>query len=279
MSSRSKISCLSYNAYIKPYLLSSDYEGVVTLWDASMGVALLALDEHEKRTWSVDFSTTDPMRIASGSDDTRVKLWQANQKRSVLTIESKANICSVKFHPSFSHHLAFGSADHHVHYYDLRNSSTPLHVFKGHRKAVSYVKFMNDNEMVSASTDCSLRLWSLKESMAGSSTDIRGRSQSVFARSYSGHTNEKNFVGLSVNCDGEFIACGSETNEVYTYFSKLSKPVLTHHFGSMIDSVTGAPNPHADPSLFVSSMCWKRKTPNILVAANSQGRVKVLETI
>ncbi|KAH6589984.1 hypothetical protein BASA50_009685 [Batrachochytrium salamandrivorans] len=279
MSSRSKISCLSYNSYIKPYLLSSDYEGVVTLWDASVGTAILTLDEHEKRTWSVDFSVTDPMRIASGSDDTRVKLWQANQKRSVLTIESKANICSVKFHPNFSHHLAFGSADHHVHYYDLRNPTIPLHVFKGHRKAVSYVKFINDNEMVSASTDCSLRLWSLKESMTGSAMNAKGRSQSVFARSYNGHTNEKNFVGLSVNCDGEFIACGSETNEVYTYFSKLSKPVLTHHFGSTIDSVTGAPNSHADPSLFVSSMCWKRKTPNILVAANSQGRVKVLEMV
>ena len=31
-------------------------------------------------------------------------------------------------------------------------------------------------------------------------------------RIYRGHQNEKNFVGMSV--DGEFIACGSEQNEV-----------------------------------------------------------------
>jgi len=29
------------------------------------------------------------------------------------------------------------------------------------------------------------------------------------------HTNEKNFVGLAVN--SEYIACGSETNEVFVY--------------------------------------------------------------
>lgn len=34
-------------------------------------------------------------------------------------------------------------------------------------------------------------------------------------RTYRGHVNEKNFVGLSVN--SEYIACGSETNEVFIY--------------------------------------------------------------
>lgn len=211
----------------------------MTLWDASTGIAIRHMDEHEKRAWSVDFSDVDPMRMASGGDDTRVKLWMTNQPTSVATIESKANICSVKFHPTFGHHLAFGSADHHLHYYDLRNTSAPLYVFKGHRKAVSYVKFLNANEVVTASTDCTLRLWSLKESLkasndtedpsnvvasttqgegplAGCSTTKRRpvASSSHCERTLVGHTNEKNFVGLSVNCDGEFIACGSETNEV-----------------------------------------------------------------
>lgn len=34
-------------------------------------------------------------------------------------------------------------------------------------------------------------------------------------RTFKGHTNEKNFVGLTVN--SEYIACGSESNEVYVY--------------------------------------------------------------
>lgn len=94
-----------------------------------------------------------------------------------------------------------GSADHHIHYYDLRNISQPLHTFSGHRKAVSYVKFVSDSELASASTDNTLRLWDVKENMP--------------LRTFRGHTNEKNFVGLSVS--NEYLACGSETNEVFVY--------------------------------------------------------------
>ena len=70
----------------------------------------------------------------------------------------------------------------------------------GHRKAVSYVRWLSDGEVVSASTDSTLRLW-----------DIQAARES---RVFRGHVNEKNFVGLAA--DSEFIACGSETNEVAT---------------------------------------------------------------
>lgn len=60
------------------------------------------------------------------------------------------------------------------------------------------MRYLNGTELVSASTDSTLRLWDTKACTAG--------------RVFSGHNNEKNFVGLSV--DGDFMACGSETNEV-----------------------------------------------------------------
>jgi E3 ubiquitin-protein ligase RFWD2 len=114
-----------------------------------------------------------------------------------MTIDSKANVCSVKFHPIHSNFIAFGSADHHVHYYDLRNLKEPFHIFRGHKKAASYVKFTSATELVSASTDCTLKLWSIPESI---SSQI---SKNVL--SFVGHTNEKNFVGLSVNSTGTLI--------------------------------------------------------------------------
>ena len=55
-----------------------------------------------------------------------------------------------------------GSADHHIHYFDMRNPNSPLFVFRGHRKAVSYVKFLSPNELASASTDSTLRLWDVQ---------------------------------------------------------------------------------------------------------------------
>lgn len=59
------------------------------------------------------------------------------------------------------------------------------------------MRYLNESEVVSASTDSTLRLWNVDKMQA--------------SRVFEGHVNEKNFVGLSA--DGEFIACGSELNE------------------------------------------------------------------
>lgn len=63
---------------------------------------------------------------------------------------------------------------------------------------MSYVRYISPTEVVSASTDSTLKLWDNRRCQ--------------LARTFSGHTNEKNFVGLS--SEGELVACGSETNEV-----------------------------------------------------------------
>lgn len=35
MSTRAKLSCLSWNKYAKNHIASSDYEGIVTVWDVT----------------------------------------------------------------------------------------------------------------------------------------------------------------------------------------------------------------------------------------------------
>ncbi|KAJ3340616.1 coatomer subunit alpha [Gonapodya sp. JEL0774] len=242
MNGRSKISCVSWNTYIKSHLVSSDYEGVVTLWDAATGQAVSHFDEHEKRAWSVEFSRMDPMMVASGSDDAKAKIWSTNQRHSVCTIEAKANVCSVRFNPEVNYQVAFGSADHFVHYYDIRNPSQPIHSFKGHKKAVSYVKFAGKDDVVTASTDGTLKLWSIPETLRTGTSSI--------TRTFSGHVNEKNFVGLNVNNQGELFACGSESNEVFIYHRALARPLLTHGFGAPLVSTTGEPASESDASQF-----------------------------
>ncbi|PWA54362.1 hypothetical protein CTI12_AA436400 [Artemisia annua] len=254
MPTRSKLSCLSWNKYTKSHIASSDYEGIVTVWDVTTCQSVMEYEEHEKRAWSVDFSCTEPTLLVSGSDDCKVKIWSTKQEASVLNIDMKANICSVKYNPGSSFHVAVGSADHHIHYYDLRNISQPLHIFSGHRKAVSYVKFMSDSELASASTDSTLRLWDVKENMP--------------LRTFRGHTNEKNFVGLNVNND--YLACGSETNEAFVYHKDISRPAAWHKFSSETNEGEEEPG-----SYFISAVCWKSDSPTMLTA-NSQGTIKVL---
>lgn len=118
--------------------------------------------------------------------------------------------------------------------------------------------------------------------------------KSVQVRTFKGHANEKNFVGLTVS--SEYIACGSETNEVFVYhkvcgvklsfscgftfyitedsigaLQEISKPLTWHRFGSpdMDDAEDEA------GSYFISAVCWKSDRPTILTA-NSQGTIKVL---
>ncbi|CAH9135821.1 unnamed protein product [Cuscuta epithymum] len=255
MSTRSKLSCLSWNKYTKNHIASSDYDGIVTVWDVTTRQSVMEYEEHEKRAWCVDFSRTDPSMLVSGSDDCKVKVWCTKQDASVINIGTKANICCVKYNPGSSYHVAVGSADHNIHYYDLRNTTHPVNIFSGHKKAVSYVKFLSNHELASASTDSTLRLWDVKQNSP--------------VRVFRGHTNEKNFVGLTVN--NEFISCGSETNEVFVYHKAIKNPVTWHRFGT--PELEGEDEDMA--SFFISAVCWKSDSLTML-AANSQGNIKVL---
>lgn len=268
ISNKSKLSCVCWNNYIKNYLASTDYDGLVKLWDSSTGQEFSQFTEHEKRAWSVDFSQVSPTKLASGSDDCSVKLWSINEKNSLDTIKNIANVCCVQFSAHSSHLLAFGSADYRTYCYDLRFTKIPWCVLDGHDKAVSYVKFLDSETLVSASTDNTLKLWDLKK------TSPCGLSKNACSLTLSGHANEKNFVGLST-ADG-YIACGSETNEVFTYYRSLPMPITSHKFGS-IDPISGKET--ADDNMqFVSSVCWRGKS-DMVVAANSSGCIKVLQLV
>ncbi|KAG7262042.1 hypothetical protein CRUP_015990, partial [Coryphaenoides rupestris] len=218
MTCNSKISCISWSSYHKNLLASSDYEGTVILWDGFTGQRSKVYQEHEKRCWSVDFNLMDPKLLASGSDDAKVKLWSTNLDNSVASIEAKANA---------------------------------VMVFKGHRKAVSYAKFVNGEEIVYRQ---SLKLWNVNKPHC--------------LRSFKGHVNEKNFVG-------------SENNSLYLYYKGLSKTLLTFKFDT-VKSVLDKDRKDDDTNEFVSAVCWRALPDgesNVLIAANSQGTIKVLELV
>ncbi|GFZ05749.1 SPA1-related 4 [Actinidia rufa] len=274
LASRSKLSSVCWNSYIKSQIASSNFEGVVQVWDVTRSQVYMEMREHERRVWSVDFSSADPTMLASGSDDGSVKLWNINQAilflhlvdgASVGTIKTKANVCCVQFPADSGRSIAFGSADHRIYYYDLRNSKMPLCTLIGHNKTVSNVKFVDSTTLVSASTDNTLKLWDL--SMCTS------RVLDSPVQSFTGHMNVKNFVGLSVS-EG-YIATGSETNEVFIYHKAFPMPALSFKFNTP-DPLSG--DEIDDNAQFISSLCWRGQS-STLVAANSMGNIKLLEMV
>ncbi|XP_044976943.1 protein SPA1-RELATED 4-like isoform X1 [Hordeum vulgare subsp. vulgare] len=263
MSNKSKLSCISWNSYMKSHIASSDFDGLVQVWDVTRSQVFVEMREHERRVWSVDFSLADPTKLVSGSDDGTVKLWSMNQAGSVGTIRTRANVCSVQFQPDSARSIAIGSADHKIYCYDLRNVRAPYCTLVGHTKTVSYVKYVDASTIVSGSTDNSLKLWDLSMNQA--------RVIDNPIQTFTGHTNTKNFVGLSIS-DG-YIATGSETNEVFVYHKAFPMPVLAYKF-NVTDPISG--QEIDDQSQFISCVCWRGQSSTLL-SANSSGNIKVLE--
>ncbi|KAL5989861.1 hypothetical protein ACLOJK_010756 [Asimina triloba] len=242
----SKISSICWNSYIKSHIASSDFGGVIQVWDVTKMLVLTEMREHEKRVWSVDFSQADPTKLASGSDDGIVKLWNINQRASVATIKMKANVCSVQFPPHSARYLAIGSADHKIYYYDLRNIRAPWCTLIGHTRTVSSVKFLDSTTLVSSSIDNSLKLWDLT---MGASRIIDDPIQT-----FTGHTNIK----------------------VVVYHKAFPMPVLSFNFG---ESESSCGHDEFDSGAqFISCMCWRGQS-STLVAANSSGNLKILEMV
>uniref|UniRef100_A0A3Q2UK95 COP1 E3 ubiquitin ligase n=1 Tax=Fundulus heteroclitus TaxID=8078 RepID=A0A3Q2UK95_FUNHE len=264
MTCNSKISCISWSSYHKNLLASSDYEGTVILWDGFTGQRSKVYQEHEKRCWSVDFNLMDPKLLASGSDDAKVKLWSTNLDNSVASIEAKANVCCVKFSPTSRYHLAFGCA---AVEFQLVAEREPRQFFLKTRymKSFSFLKKKTSTNVICRSTDSQLKLWNVNKPHC--------------LRSFKGHINEKNFVGLASN--GDYVACGSENNSLYLYYKGLSKTLLTFKFDT-VKSVLDKDKKEDDTNEFVSAVCWRALPDgesNVLIAANSQGTIKVLELV
>ena len=104
---------------------------------------------------------------------------------SIGTIRTQANVCCVQFPLDSGRSIAFGSADQKIYYYDLRNAKVPLFTLVGHNKTVSYIKFVDSTNLVSASTDNTLKLWDLSA--------CTSRVNDSPVQSYTGHMNVKVF--------------------------------------------------------------------------------------
>eukprot|EP00879_Flechtneria_rotunda_P016905 GHRR01017696.1.p1 GENE.GHRR01017696.1~~GHRR01017696.1.p1 ORF type:complete len:867 (+),score=461.27 GHRR01017696.1:375-2975(+) len=112
---RYKISCVSFSAAVQQYMLSSDYEGLVHLWDLHGGKIVRQWEAHDKRIWAVDSCPLDPDVFATGSDDGTVRVWGLREPPMArLTLPVWANVCSIEFSPAVAHMLAVGNAGHQV---------------------------------------------------------------------------------------------------------------------------------------------------------------------
>ncbi|EEF33581.1 WD repeat-containing protein RUP2 [Ricinus communis] len=240
---------------------SGDYDGVVMEYDVETRIPIFERDEHGgRRIWSVDYSHWSPVVGASGSDDGTMQMWDPRHEGGgcVATVKPSVTsscraVCSVEFNPFGGSIIAVGCADRRVYGYDVRMITNPVFVLDGHKKTVTYVRFMDNGTLASAGIDGCLKLWNLQDSQ--------------LLRTYKGHLNSRNFVGLSVWRNGGLLGCGSENNQVFVYDKRWSEPIWAYGSG-----------PAADHG-FVNSVCWSQVGEDrcTLVTGGSNGVLQVFE--
>ncbi|CAN6854277.1 unnamed protein product [Brassica oleracea var. botrytis] len=244
---------------------SGDYDGVVTEYDLEKRTPVFERDEHGgRRVWSVDYTRHGGAAAvgASGSDDGTMQVWDPRcpPEESVGVVRPaglcRSAVCCVEFDPSGGHAVAVGCADRRGYVYDMRKLVDPALTLQGHTKTVSYVRFLDGGTVVTAGTDGCLKLWSVED----------GR----VIRTYEGHVNNRNFVGLSVWRNGALFGCGSENNRVFVYDRRWRKPVWVDGF-EPVGMTSGS------EKRFVSSVCWRQSGVDqcTLVAGGSDGVLQV----
>ncbi|KAM1817675.1 hypothetical protein EV1_001857 [Malus domestica] len=249
-------------------MASGDYDGVVTEYDIKTKLPIFERDEHGgRRVWSVDYSHSDPVLGASGSDDGTLQMWDPRCEggdcvASVQPSDARSPVCCVEFDPFGGALLAVGCADRKAYAYDVRKVAGPVMVFDGHRKTVTYVRFLDSRTVVTAATDGCLKLWDTEDSRA--------------IETYKGHANSRSFVGLSVWRNGGLIGCGSENNRLFVYDKRWGEPIWVHEFGAVAAGGSSG-GCGEEEGAFVSSVCWRQvgEEQCTLVAGGSDGVLQV----
>ena len=202
-------------------------DGVIQLWDVATRKKLSTLRGHVdlplqplnkpvhrmfKNNWvlAVAFSP-DGTRLASGSTDTTVRLWDTIGDGDGMTLQKHTGPTNVLAFSPDGKMLASGSTDKTVQLWDT-TTGKPLATLTGHINGITALAFSPDGRtLISGSTDGTIRFW---QTATGAPVDtlITGHTQSIKAATFF----EDSSTLVSAAFNGEITFWDVETSQKST---------------------------------------------------------------
>ena len=198
-------------------------QGTVSIYRVSDGALLVVIPAHDSRVSAVAFSS-DGRRLATGSDDRSVKVWEVSSDgrnvRLLYTLREHTSwINALAFSPDGAA-LASASHDQTIRIWSLSDGTRRL-VLTGHAGSVTTVAFSPDGQTVaSGGEDRTVQLWDVNTG--------------TLVRTFSGHDFAVRSVAFSP--DGTQIASGSDDKTVRLWLASTGATVGI--FSEHTDDVT-----------------------------------------
>jgi WD40 repeat protein len=167
---------------------------------------------HPSNVESAAWSPPDGKRIASGSWDYTVQVWNVNNGGHLFTYKPPQYVRSVAWSPD-GKWIAFGSGDKTVQVWNTNDGSLTL-TYRGHSDAVWSITWSPDGKRIaSGSSDKTVQVWNA--------------SNGSHLFTYNGHSNYVNTVAWSP--DGQRIASGSDDMTVQVWNASDGSHLFTYN--------------------------------------------------
>jgi len=158
----------------KYFSISACKDGKPMLRQGDTGDWVGTFEGHKGAVWGVDLNAK-ATKAASGAADFSAKIWDAVTGEESITLAHNHIVKSVNFSGD-SQLLATGSNDKKLRIFDLEHHEDgPLTVFEGHTSGLKQVLFSgpgNEQSLISAGDDKTLRLWDARTGKECRSTDF-----------------------------------------------------------------------------------------------------------